>query len=200
MSVIYCIVMSLNSIIEAQNFLPVSPKGLQNVLEDLTIDRTVYYDMFEYLDVMRYAVRTIGALLPVDKFTVEYLAKTCSISYRLYSTELLEVLLCNDMYAGECSVLMLRTFLGLVDDGVKPSTAADYIGLTARELQLLENYLYVSEHWEARIKDITETMVAYDATSAQIARRIGCSRMHAYRLRKRTMRQFRRAKRLLGAS
>lgn len=200
MSVIYCIVMSLNSIIEAQNFLPVSPKGLQNVLEDLTIDRTVYYDMFEYLDVMRYAVRTIGALLPVDKFTVEYLAQTCSISYRLYSTELLEVLLCNDMYAGECSVLMLRTFLGLVDDGVKPSTAADYIGLTARELSLLENYLYVSEHWEARIRDITETMVAYDATSAQIARRIGCSRVHAYRLRKRTMRQFRRAKRLLGAS
>lgn len=169
--------------------LPIDAIALRNIVHELTTTRTMYSTL-EYMDCCRYALRTIGALMPADRFNVVEIAKTCDVGPQ-YIVELTEVLMALDIYEGEINAIVLRSLLGLVDDGVKPLTAAKSLGVSTEEYLWLDTYLLLNDHWLRRITDLTESMVHSNASTSAIAERMGLSKIRAYRLKRRILRQLR---------
>lgn len=169
--------------------LPIDAIALSNIIEELTSSRAMYSTL-EYMDSCRYALRTIGALMPADRFNVLEIAKTCDVSPQ-YIVELTEVLMALDIYEGEINAIVLRSLLGLVDDGVKPITAAKSLGVSIEEYLWLDTYLMLNEHWMRRVIDLAESMVHSNASTSAIADRMGLSKIRAYRLKRSILRRIR---------
>ncbi len=173
--------------------LPIERKALLNILNELTNARSMYSTL-EYIDCCRYALRTLGAILPVDTFAIDTIADAAEINQK-YFPELLDALMSKDIYQNEISILTLRMLLGLIDDGVKPIRAANSLGISSEEYLWLDSYLNLNQHWMDRILSITETMVYDDASTGDLGQRIGASWWRAWLVKKAIQKRVRAYKR-----
>lgn len=173
--------MSIQDLIKAAPFLPISEQALSDVLDDLIYNHDLPAE--EYLATARYAIRTIGAILPPEKLNVITIADAIELDPLTPVIRLTEVLMALGPFEGEVNVMTLRALLGLIDDGVDPHTAGKHLEIDPHEMELLEDYLYLRQHWSTRIYDLIEVVLHDGGGVREVAEKLGMSNLwHAWRL------------------
>ena len=160
--------------------LPITERGLRFVLEDLEEHREL--DPEGFLDGARYGIRAIGALLPPERFDLETLADVVDLSGRVSIADLVEVVEARGEYEGEVSATVLRAFLGLIDDGVRPTVAAKFFRIDEDEFDLLCAFLDLWAHWSRRILDRIHVLLLDGGGTEEIRSELNVSRFQAWRL------------------
>lgn len=173
--------MSIQDLIRSAPFLPISQHALSGVLDDLVYNHDLPPE--EYLATARYAIRTIGAILPPEKMNIISIADAIELDPRTPVIRLTEVLMSQGPFEGEVNVMTLRILLGLIDDGVDPHTAGTHLNIDPHEMELLEDYLDLRRHWAARIYDRIEVILHDGGGVLDVASKLGMSNLwHAWRL------------------
>lgn len=173
--------MSIQDLIKAAPFLPISERALSDVIDDLVYNHDLPSE--EYLATARYAIRTIGAILPPERAHIIAIADAIELDPCTPVICLTEVLMSQGPFEGEVNVMTLRALLGLIDDGVDPYTAGRHLNIDPHEMELLEEYLDLRRHWAARIYDRIEVILHDGGGVLDVAERLGMSNLwHAWRL------------------
>ncbi len=175
--------MNLETLQRNVGVLPMSPEGFANVLSDLDEHRDLEPEGF--LDGARYAIRAVGALLPPELFSIEVLADVVDLGGSVSLADVFEVVEATGEYEGEVSSSILRAWLGLIDDGVRPTVAGKFLRMDEDEVEILSSFLDVWSHWETRLLDKIHVLVLDGGGVREIQETFHVGRFTAWRLARR---------------
>lgn len=172
--------MNLADLLRNAGVLPISETGLASIVADLDENRDL--DPEAFIDAARYSIRAIGALMPPEKFDILTIAQVAGVDPVVKVSDLLEVLEARGDYIGETPVAVLRSFIGLVDDGVRPFLAARHFSIPEDEFELLTEFLDLENHWASRILDKVHVILLDGGTWRQVALELAVGPLTAWRI------------------
>lgn len=172
--------MNLDNLLRNAGVLPISETGLASVVADLEENRDL--DPEGFVDAARYAIRAIGALMPPERFDILTIAEVAGVDPSVTVRTLMEVLEAKGDYIGEAPVGVLRGFIGLVDDGVRPWLAARHYDIEIDEFELLTEFLDLENHWASRILDKVHVILLDKGDWRNVAAELGVGPVTAWRI------------------
>lgn len=172
--------MTLDDLKRNAGVLPIPETGLRAVIDDLEENRDL--DPEGFIDAVRFSLRVIGALMPPERYDLLTIAEAAGVDASVTLGDLLEVLTATGDYTGESPVNVVRAFIGLVDDAVRPDIAGRYLGIEEDEVAFLEEFLDLRKHWAARVLDRVHVILLDGGGTREIGEKLNCGRFTAWRL------------------
>jgi hypothetical protein len=160
--------------------LPITETGLRSIIEDLEANRDL--DPEGFVDAVRFSLRALGALMPPERFDLLTIAEVAGVDPSVTLGDLLEVLNATGDYIGETPVNVVRTFIGLVDDAIRPDIAGRYLGIDEDEAVFFEEFLDLRTHWAGRLLDKVHIILLDGGGTREVASQLNCTRFMAWRL------------------